>query len=141
MLDSLLLLAVCVLALLGIIHLFWAFGGTWGGHVAVPSSAAGSPAFRPSRLATVAVAVALFVATSLLATQANLLPQRFDETWTLWGCRLCAAVFGLRTIGDFRYVGLFRSVRGTAFAAYDSRLFTPLCFLLCLAYTTVLIAY
>ncbi|EFM11293.1 conserved hypothetical protein [Paenibacillus curdlanolyticus YK9] len=140
MLTIILLLATFILALLGIIHLYWAFGGSWGGRVAVPSTTAGSPTFRPGRLATIVVAAALFAAAELLAMQADLLPQRFDETWTIWGCRMCAIVFGVRTIGDFRYVGLFRSVRGTAFAKYDARLFTPLCFLLCLAYIAALIA-
>jgi hypothetical protein len=35
-------------------------------------------------------------------------------------------MFALRTIGEFRYVGLFKRVHSTPFARWDSRLFTPL---------------
>jgi hypothetical protein len=33
----------------------------------------------------------------------------------------------LRAIGDFRLVGVFKRIRGTPFAWWDSRLFVPLC--------------
>jgi hypothetical protein len=36
----------------------------------------------------------------------------------------------LRTIGDFRLVGVFKRVRGTRFARLDSIAFAPLCLLL-----------
>ena len=44
-------------------------------------------------------------------------------TWTL------VAVFLGRVVGDFRVVGLFKRLRGTAFAWWDAWLFVPLvCF-------------
>jgi hypothetical protein len=48
-----------------------------------------------------------------------------------------AVVFALRCLGDFRYVGLFRRVRGTDFAAMDAKLFTPLCGVYALAFVTL----
>src|SRR4029434_8402130 len=47
-------------------------------------------------------------------------------TWTL------AAVFLGRIVGDFRGFGLFKRMRGTAFAWWDTWLFVPLCLLLAL---------
>jgi hypothetical protein len=41
------------------IHLFWAFGGTWGGRAAVPEKAGGELAFKPGPLETAAVAALL----------------------------------------------------------------------------------
>ena len=38
-----------------------------------------------------------------------------------------------RTVGEFRYVGLFKRERGTRFAALDSCIYTPLCALLAAA--------
>lgn len=32
----------------------------------------------------------------------------------------------LRAVGDFRLVGLFKTVRGTAFAHWDSVLYSPI---------------
>jgi hypothetical protein len=37
-----------------------------------------------------------------------------------------AALFGARAIGERRYVGFFKRVRGTAFAWWDTRVFSPL---------------
>ncbi|WP_246070707.1 DUF3995 domain-containing protein [Paenibacillus kobensis] len=131
--------AAIVLAAIGLLHLYWAFGGAWGGRAAVPETLRGKPLFIPGRIATVLVSAALFAAAALIAIQADLLPRPSGSEWIAWGCRGAAAVFALRTIGDFRYVGLFKSVRSTRFARYDTRLFTPLCFLLCLAFITALI--
>jgi hypothetical protein len=48
-----------------------------------------------------------------------------------------AAVFALRCLGDFRYVGLFRCVHGTDFAVMDAKFFTPLCALYATAFVTL----
>jgi hypothetical protein len=37
------------------------------------------------------------------------------------------AVFVLRAIGERKLVGFFKRVRGTAFARWDTWLFSPLC--------------
>jgi hypothetical protein len=37
------------------------------------------------------------------------------------------AVFGLRAIGDFRYLGFFKRVTGTRFARADTLIYSPLC--------------
>jgi len=41
-----------------------------------------------------------------------------------------AALFLIRAVGEFRYVGFFKSVRDTRFATWDSWLFSPLCLLI-----------
>jgi Protein of unknown function (DUF3995) len=47
-------------------------------------------------------------------------------TWTV------VAVFFGRVVGDFRWFGLFKRMRATAFAWWDTWLFVPLCLLLAL---------
>jgi hypothetical protein len=42
-----------------------------------------------------------------------------------------------RTVGDFKYVGLFKRVRGTPFARLDTLLYSPLCLLLSLGVASV----
>jgi hypothetical protein len=42
-------------------------------------------------------------------------------------------VFALRTVGDFRTVGLFKRPARNAFARNDALLYTPLCFSLAAA--------
>ena len=38
-----------------------------------------------------------------------------------------AAMFALRAIGDFRYVGFFKRIRDTRFARLDTLAYSPLC--------------
>jgi hypothetical protein len=40
---------------------------------------------------------------------------------------LIAAVFALRAIGDFRYVGFFKRIRDSKFARLDTLAYSPLC--------------
>jgi hypothetical protein len=40
---------------------------------------------------------------------------------------LIAAVFALRAIGDFRYIGFFKRIRDTRFARLDTLAYSPLC--------------
>jgi hypothetical protein len=35
-----------------------------------------------------------------------------------------------RAVGDFRYVGFFKRVRDSRFATLDTRVYSPLCFVL-----------
>jgi hypothetical protein len=54
---------------------------------------------------------------------------RFGLPLWLFKVGLCglAMIFALRAIGDFHWVGFFKSVRHTPFARNDTRFFSPLC--------------
>ena len=122
-------LAAVVLFAVAVLHISWAFKGSSASALVVPTKD-GAPLFVPSRTATFLVAAALFLA--VLITLGNIgwpisfVPQLVYKigSWTL------GIVFLARSIGDFRYVGLFKKVRGSAFGKLDSRLYTPLCTLL-----------
>lgn len=43
------------------------------------------------------------------------------------GSATVGVVLVARAIGDFRYVGFFKRVRGSRFATLDSLLFSPFC--------------
>jgi hypothetical protein len=124
--------AVGVLASLGALHVYWAARGTDGSAAVIPE-VGGRPAFRPTPLATLAVAAALFTAALLALGQLAGWGQpsyRWPFTWGTWAV---AAAFLLRAIGNFGTVGFFKRVRGTTFARWDTRLFSPLCLGLALA--------
>ena len=38
-----------------------------------------------------------------------------------------AAIFALRALGDFRFLGFFKTVQGTPFAHYDTWVYSPIC--------------
>jgi hypothetical protein len=127
------LAAGIVLAALGLLHVYWGVVGLspGPGTLAIPE-VAGRPAFRPGRLASLAVAAALFAASFLVLARgpfAGAVPPKLGAV----GAAGVGVVFLLRAIGDFRLVGFFKRVRGTPFARWDNRLFSPLCLALGLA--------
>jgi Protein of unknown function (DUF3995) len=131
-------LASCVavlLAALGALHVYWALGGRWGLAAAVPERE-GRPLFQPGRVATVGVATLLFWA-GILVLPRSASGFALSETLTSWGRWAIAFAFLMRAIGDFRYAGFFKRVRGTRFADLDTRLYSPLCLALGLATATV----
>src|SRR4051812_3731745 len=126
-----------VLLTTGLLHLHWAAGGRLLKQAAIPQLR-GQPVFRPSALATIIVALFLVAASWIVAAQAGVMANTFPAGLTLWSCRALAVVFLIRGIGDFRLVGMFKSVKGTKFASWDTWLYSPLCLFLsvgCLAVT------
>lgn len=120
------------LAAIGGMHVAWAFGHRVGFGAAVPEKN-GAPLFVPGRAVTLVVAAGLFAAAWLLLALAHFVPAPVPASW-LWVAGLVAAcVFGVRTLGDGKFVGLSKRVRGTRFARFDDALYTPLCFALCTA--------
>lgn len=118
-------LVASVLAALGGLHVYWASGGSWGKRVAVPE-VSGRPAFVPSTLATLVVALGLFAASGVAILRGFFLLSSFPGSPAHWASVLLGLVFLVRAVGEFRLIGFFKRVRGTAFATWDTRLFSPL---------------
>jgi hypothetical protein len=129
-------LGVVIAAVMGglaALHVFWACGGTLG-TVAVIPTRDGAPLFRPGRAATLAVAVGLAGAGYVALAAVELVPWGLPRGALPVGCAVLAVLFGGRAIGERRYVGFFKRVRGTAFAWWDTRVFSPLCAALSIGY-------
>lgn len=134
-------LAFClsaVFALLGLAHVYWALGGRLGLQATLPQLPVppdqrqpGGPAqrnaFTPSPAATLAVAVVLLGVALAVALRGGLFgaPVQHAALRLLLGA-VALALFA-RAVGDFRLVGFFKRVKGSAFARMDSRLYSPLC--------------
>ena len=103
---------------------------------AVPS-VGGKPLFVPSRHATLAVAVVLLLFAGLVAATAGLVSLALPSVWLAW--MSYALAFGLlaRAIGEFKYVGFFKRVRGSRFATLDTFVYSPLCLVLAAGVATV----
>src|SRR3972149_5730164 len=96
-----------IFSLLGLIHVYWAFGGQTGWLAALPE-VNGWLAFTPSMGATFIVATFLFLCAILVSVTAGFitLPLPFFVfKWLSFGLS-----FGLllRAIGDFNLVGFFK---------------------------------
>jgi len=127
-----------ILTSISALHLYWACGGRRGASVVVPttfeneSDSVEKPLFQPGPLATTTVAVLLLMAALLSLDAANILETPVSDTFVRVAIWTIAGAFLLRSVGDFRTMGITKRVRGTRFASMDSLLFTPLCFLLSL---------
>jgi hypothetical protein len=122
-------LLIAIFVLIGILHLYWAVRQRIGESAVVPS-VDGKPLFQPTRWATVAVAVALFCAAALVAIRSGILSVPAPAFLIAIGCWGLVAIFGLRAVGDFRYLGFFKRVTGTRFARADTFVYSPLCAIL-----------
>ena len=123
--------AAIILAALGAVHVYWALGGKVGKGSAIPTRD-GVPVLCPGILGTLFVAAVLFAMAALLATRTGWFPLSAFSGATRTATWLVAAVFGLRAIGDFRYIGFLKSVRDSRFARLDTLIYSPLCVLLAL---------
>ena len=110
-------------------HFKMAFSGMPGERNAVPS-VDGKPLFDPSKGATVAVGVVLLLFAALVAATAGFFATGLPQLLLAWACYALALGLLARAIGEFKYVGFFKQVRGSKFARIDTLLYSPLCLLL-----------
>jgi hypothetical protein len=109
-----------------LLHIYWALRPRNPSAAVVPLRE-GKPLFTPTPAATLLVALALLVCALLVLGMLGMVRFGLPD-WPfrigVWGVALA---FVLRAIGDFRYLGLFKTVRDTAFARNDSWFYSPLC--------------
>jgi hypothetical protein len=118
---------VLVFLLLGLWHVYMAAVRAPGTLDAALPRADGAPVFVPSKAATVAVGMVLFLCARLVAAAAGVILTALPPGVLTVGCWLLALGLVARAICDFRYVGLFKRVRGSRFASLDSWFYSPLC--------------
>ncbi len=120
--TALAMVTTLLLTAIGLMHFYWASGGTAGLERAIPTHNA-KPLIRPGRLLT------LFVGIVLIGFAALTCVLRFAEAvpaWVVYLGWLTAALFVLRAVGEFNAVGFFKRLKGTGFAEYDTKYYAPL---------------
>jgi hypothetical protein len=118
-----------VLLSLSGLHVYWATGGRWGTGPTVPVLN-GRRTIHPTPLATCAVAILLAAGAAIMAGEARLFPTgRWSPIFHLGAWCLCIVFLG-RAVGNFQTLGFFKRIGGTAFARWDTHLYSPLCLLL-----------
>lgn len=118
-----------VFAVLAALHFYWAAGGRFAMQGVVPT-ARDQPLFEAGLFGAAAVGCALVAAAAVSALRGGLLPLDLPAWFSRAGTWALVLVFAVRAIGEFRYVGLFKRVRGTLFARLDSLVYSPLCLLI-----------
>jgi hypothetical protein len=123
-------IAVCsAFFLLGLCHFYMAFAPASGKGGAVPTLE-GKPLFVPSTKATFAVGVGLLLFAALVAATSGLLSVGLPRLMLSWLSYALALGLLARAVGEFKYVGFFKRIRGSRFARLDTYVYSPLCLLL-----------
>ncbi|MEA3034706.1 MAG: hypothetical protein QOH04_465 [Sphingomonadales bacterium] len=129
-----LLLALTIIAFAASFHLYWALGGRVGFSVSLPQRPDGSPVMARRlpwwRAAAGAVALGLAALAWLLLGHAGHLPLPLPKGLARAVLLAVAAAFAARALVPNLYVGFFKSLHGTRWAHYDTRLYSPLFLLL-----------
>jgi hypothetical protein len=119
---------IIIFTLIAVIHVYWAFGGKWGGEHVIPKLE-GKSTFEPGLVATLIVAVGLL---GFAAVHARVLGccDIGSDYYVGVLILIIAGIFLLRAIGDFKYVGFFKKRKDSTFATYDSKYYSPLCLII-----------
>ncbi|MER9724474.1 MULTISPECIES: DUF3995 domain-containing protein [unclassified Mesorhizobium] len=111
-------------------HLYWGLGGSVGAGVALPQREDGTPAVKETAFGAMVVGLILALMLLLIFGFTNVIRLPVPQQLLKAGIILWALIFTARTLSWSRYFGLFKQVRTTRFASYDSWFYSPSCLLL-----------
>ncbi len=125
-----LIILVSILLFISILHIYWAFGGKWASQDVFPVLEGNRQLLKAGYIPTIPtliVAALLVVAAGLFLWYAGVIALALPEWIRSVGVWTVTGVFAARAIGEFRYVGFFKTVYNSGFARLDTRFFSPLC--------------
>ena len=112
---------------LAVIHIYWGFGGKSGAAASIPTKENNKPVIKPSAIDCFVVAIALLCFGVFVLVKADIIVFGLP-TWLLnYGLWVVAAIFLLRAMGEFKYVGFFKKIKTTQFGQLDTKYYSPLC--------------
>ena len=116
-----------ILVGLGILHFNWVAGGKFGLDQSLPTKENGEKVFNPGKAETAIVGIGLTAFGIFYLFESGLIEYTFPEWIIKYGSWMIPGIFLLRAVGEFKYVGFFKSVKKTEFGKWDTKLFSPLC--------------
>ncbi len=126
-LVGLTLILTLIFGVLGLIHIYWAFGGKWGFEMSLPTKENGERFMNPGPISSLIVGIGLLFFGCyyyLYSGLINIAIPHWIHAYVGW---IIPGIFIIRAVGDFNYVGFFKKIRNTEFGKTDSKLFSPLC--------------
>ncbi len=124
---------VSIFTLLALIHFSWALGSIWGFENAIPKNEAGNYVINPAPWESAVVGLGLILFGIFYLTRADVLPLTLPGWLLSVGSWVIPLIFLLRAIGDFKYIGFFKSITSTDFARLDTIFYSPLCLIIAVA--------
>lgn len=119
-----------IFTLLSILHFYWALGGKLWYNSVLPTSSNGMHKLNPSITAGLIVAFGLLFLGIITLGNIGLFDRFIERKYFRYGTLIIALIFFLRAIGDFKFIGFFKTVKLTTFGINDTRIFSPLCLVL-----------
>lgn len=119
-------LCVAILLFGAAFHFYWGFGGRVGYEASIPRRVTGERLFTPPNWGAHLVGFVLVAACWLVLAVAKIVSFPLPVAWARWPVMVMAVGFILRALWASPYGGLFKSVRNSAFAHYDTVLYSPL---------------
>lgn len=87
----------------------------------------GKKVFKPGLHATMGVGIAMGGFAFITIGNTGFFDQSLSHTFIRYATLAIGILFLLRAIGEFKYIGFFKKVKGTLFAKNDTRYYSPLC--------------
>ncbi len=127
MIQFISVLLFAVFLFLSSLHIYWGFGGKWGGSAVLPAKDDGQHVMMPGLLPCLIVAIGLAAVGLLVLINTGMIAFALPSWLQQYGLWIICGIFTLRAIGDFRYVGFFKQIKHTTFGKNDTRYYSPLC--------------
>lgn len=115
---------------LGMIHFNWVIGGKFGFTESLPTKENGERVLNPKKIDSAIVGIGLTVFGIFYIFKSGLIEFNLPEWIMKFVSWIIPLIFLLRAIGEFKYVGFFKSVKKTDFGKLDTKFFSPLCFII-----------
>ena len=125
--DVLAIFISITLTFLAVLHFYWAIFGIKNPENVVPAVGSQQKVKTPGKLAAAFVGVVLL---GFALVFLNKVILYFDFPWLRYVALGIGFIFLIRALGDFKYVGFFKTSKDSKFSALDTRYYSPLCLLM-----------
>jgi hypothetical protein len=115
---------------LGVMHIHWFFGGTFGFAQSLPTKLTGERVLNPKKIDSAIVGFGLISFSVLYLIKAEVIRLNLSHNLLEYTSWIISSIFILRAIGEFKYVGFFKKVKTTTFGKLDTYFFSPICFII-----------
>ena len=119
-------ITIIALIIMGVFHFYWVLGGKVGLDKALPTKD-GKLLLNPNKILTAIVGIGLigFAYIAYVLQFNDLSKMEYAQYYINIGWIL-SLIFIIRAIGEFNAVDFFKKIKGTPFALYDTKFFSPL---------------
>ncbi|WP_136467386.1 DUF3995 domain-containing protein [Flagellimonas onchidii] len=125
--DVLAILLSIVLITLAILHFFWAIFGIKEPEAVLPTPVGSNKVKTPGKIVAILVGIILL---GFAFVFINKVVHYVEFPWLRYVSIGIGVVFIVRALGDFKYVGFFKTAKNSKFSALDTRYYSPLCLLM-----------